>query len=71
MNRDDLIKKLRNDPLYKKALGMVGSKAERQQIIAFTEGFITKIADAAGIVSSHNVTDKIKVELSGSMSGSV
>ncbi len=42
LSKDDLIKKLRAHPLYRNALKMARTDAERRRIIATAEGFLTE-----------------------------
>lgn len=44
--REDVIKQLRADPLYKSALKAAKTPEERRRIIATTESFVGQFADA-------------------------
>ena len=73
VTKDSLIKRLRSDPMYKKALGMAKDDAERKRIIAITEGMITNIVEAiipiAGIVKQDpNIANELKQALKSGMS---
>lgn len=44
--REDVLKQLRSDPLYKSALKAAKTDEERRRIIATTEAFVGQFADA-------------------------
>lgn len=48
MKKEDLIKQLRNDPLYQSALKSAKTDTERKHIIAVTEGFVEQFAVVLG-----------------------
>lgn len=46
LSKDDLIKKLRANPMYREALRMARNDDERRRIIATTEGFLSSFVDS-------------------------
>jgi len=46
LTKEELIKRLRNDPMYVAALKMARTDEERRKIIATTEGFLSNIVDS-------------------------
>jgi hypothetical protein len=44
-SREDVLKRLRADPMYRRALEKAKDEKERKAIIAFTEDFVTSFAD--------------------------
>ena len=46
LSKKELIKRLRNDPMYRAALKMASSDADRRRIIATTEGFLSSFMDS-------------------------
>lgn len=53
MSRDDFIKRLRNDPLYRRALKLAPTDAERRRIIGTTEAVATQFFEALGPLGHH------------------
>jgi hypothetical protein len=45
MGNNDLIKRLRADPMYKEALGKARSPAERKAIAELVEGLVGRVGD--------------------------
>lgn len=45
MNKEDILKALRADPLYQSALKAAKTDEERRRVIATTEGFVGQFAD--------------------------
>lgn len=57
LSKEDLIKKLRANPLYRDALKMARNDAERRRIIAVTEGFLTEFVTNINPVFGHAQTN--------------
>lgn len=64
--KDELLKRLRSDPIYKDALSFASSPAERSKIQATTEGVIVSIASSLDILRS-----AIEAHMSGSSASPV
>lgn len=50
--KEELIKRLRADPLYRDALKMAQTDAERRRIIATTEGFLASFVESMSPIAS-------------------
>ena len=46
--KEDIIKRLRSDPLYQSALKSAKTDDERRRVIALTEGFVGQFAEVLG-----------------------
>lgn len=58
LTRDDFIKRLRNDPLFRRALALAPSEKDRQRIIATTEAVAGQFFEALGPLGSHIQQDQ-------------
>jgi hypothetical protein len=56
--KEELIKRLRNDPMYVTALKMARTDEERKKIIATTEGFLANFIDSLSPVFKQVSNDK-------------
>lgn len=69
--KEDFIKRLRNDPLYKSALKRAGNAEERKRIIAMTEAFVGRFADVlAPMIQRAQSDPKYASELREALRGS-
>jgi hypothetical protein len=60
-NKDDLLKSLQNDPMYREALAMAKTDEEKTKIIASAEGFLTSFFESLiPIVENVNREEFIK-----------
>lgn len=53
MSREEFIKRLRNDPLYRRALKLAQTDAERRRIIGTTEAVAAQFFEALGPLGTH------------------
>jgi hypothetical protein len=68
LSKEELIKRLRRDPMYREALKMAPTDAERRRIIATCEGFISNFVDSlvpgiGKINASPNLTAQLQEAL--------
>lgn len=57
LSKEDLIKKLRADPMYREALRMARNDAERRRIIATAEGFLATFVESLSPVINRAQND--------------
>lgn len=53
ITKEELLKRLRNDPTYRDALKMAKTGEERQRVIAVAEGFLSQFFDSVSPIASH------------------
>jgi hypothetical protein len=52
-NKDDLLKSLQNDPLYREALAMAKTDEEKTKIIASAEGFLISFFESLNPIAEN------------------
>jgi len=62
LSKKELIKRLRNDPMYLEALKMAQTDEERRRIIALTEGFLSSFVDSMTPLAAKAASDPAYAE---------
>ncbi len=66
-SKEELLKMLREDAMYKKSLAMATSDEERKQIETVVEGFVSRFAGALLPALQKSKSEPSKVVTSGSV----
>ncbi len=69
-NRDDFLKRLREDPRYKEAIAKARTPAEKQKIVNLVEGFVGSFGEILGpLIERSKIDPEFAQQLGQALSG--